>query len=55
MKLKQENITSSFYSGYFVKKSQEYLISWVAGEFRKSTDIKSLKKKQLIQSILEHF
>lgn len=55
MKLKQENITLSFYSGYFVKKSQEYLISWVAGEFRKSTDIKSLKKKQLIQSILEHF
>ena len=55
MKLKQENITSSFYSGYFVKKSQEYLISWVASEFRKSTDIKSLKKKQLIQAILEHF
>ena len=55
MKLKQENITSSFYSGYFVKKSQEYLISWVVGEFRKSTDIKSLKKKQLIQAILEHF
>ena len=55
MKLKQENITSSFYSGYFVKKSQEYLISWVSGEFRKSTDIKSLKKKQLIQAILEHF
>ena len=55
MKLKQENITSSFYSGYFVKKSHEYLISWVAGEFRKSTDIKSLKKKQLIQAILEPF
>jgi hypothetical protein len=55
MKLKQENITSSFYSGYFVKKSQEQLVSWVAGEFRKSTDIKSLKKKQQIQSILEHF
>ncbi len=55
MKLKQENIRSSFYSGYFVKKSQEQLVSWVAGEFRKSTDIKSLKKKQLIQSILEHF
>lgn len=55
MKLKQENITSSFYSGYFIKKSQEYLISWVASEFRKSTDIKSLKKKQLIQAILEHF
>ena len=55
MKLKQENITSSFYSGYFVKKLQEQLVSWVAGEFRKSTDIKSLKKKQLIQSILKHF
>jgi len=55
MKLKQENITSSFYSGYFVRKTQEYLISWVASEFRKSTDIKSLKKKQLIQAILEHF
>ena len=28
---------------------------WVAGEFRKSSDIKSLKKKQQIQAILEHF
>lgn len=55
MKLKQEDIKNSFYSGYFVKKSQEQLVSWVAGEFRKSSDIKSLKKKQLIQSILEYF
>lgn len=54
MKLKQEDIKSSFYSGYFVKKSQEQLVSWVAGEFWKSSDIKSLKKKQQIQSILEH-
>ena len=55
MKLKQEDIKNAFYSGYFVKKTQEQLVSWVAGEFRKSSDIKSLKKKQLIQSILEHF
>jgi len=55
MKLKQEDIKNAYYSGYFVKKSQEQLVSWVAGEFRKSSDIKSLKKKQLIQSILEHF
>ena len=55
MKLKQEDIKNAYYSGYFLKKSQEQLVSWVAGEFRKSSDIKSLKKKQLIQSILEHF
>jgi len=55
MKLKQEDITNAYYSGYFVRKTQEQLVSWVAGEFRKSSDIKSLKKKQLIQSILEHF
>jgi len=55
MKLKQEDITNAYYSGYFVKKSQEQLVSWVAGEFRKSGDIKSLKKKQQIQAILEHF
>ena len=55
MKLKQDDIKNTYYSGYFVKKSQEQLVSWVADEFRKSSDIKSLKKKQLIQSILEHF
>lgn len=55
MKLKQEDIKNAFYSGYFVKKSQEQLVSWVASEFRKSGDIKSLKKKQLIQSILKYF
>lgn len=55
MKLKQDDIKNAYYSGYFVRKTQEQLVSWVAGEFRKSTDIKSLKKKQLIQSILEHF
>ena len=55
MKLKQEDIKNAFYSGYFVRKTQEQLVSWVAGEFRKSSDIKSLKKKQQIQAILEHF
>ena len=53
--MKIEDITTSFYSGYFIKKSKDYLISWVSGEFRKSSDIKSLKKKQQIQSILKHF
>ena len=53
--MKIEDITTSFYSGYFIKKSKEYLISWVSGEFWKSSDIKSLKKKQQIQSILKHF
>lgn len=55
MKLKQDDIKNAFYSGYFVRKTQEQLVSWVAGEFRKSSDIKSLKKKQQIQAILEHF
>jgi len=55
MKLKQDDIKNAFYSGYFVKKTQDQLVSWVAGEFRKSSDIKSLKKKQQIQAILEHF
>lgn len=53
--MKIEDIKISFYSGYFIKKSKDYLILWVSGEFRKSTDIKSLKKKQQIQSILKHF
>ena len=55
MKLKQDDIKNALYSGYFVRKTQEQLVSWVAGEFRKSSDIKSLKKKQQIQAILEHF
>ena len=55
MKLKKEDIKNACYSGYFVRKTQEQLVSWVAGEFRKSSDIKSLKKKQQIQAILEHF
>ncbi len=40
------------YSGYFIDKTQEELSEWLAGEFNKSSDIKSLKKKKSIQTIL---
>ncbi len=38
-----------------MKRTQEQLISWVAGEFKKSGDIKNIKKKQQIQDIIKHF
>ena len=44
-----------FYSGYFINKSKEELQQWNAKEFSKSSDIRSLKTKRSIQSILEKF
>lgn len=44
-----------FYSGYFIGKTKEDLCSWLGKQFTNSSDIKSLKRKKAIQSILEKF
>ena len=49
---KEEEI---FYSGYFVSKTGEELSEWIGKQFTSSSDIKSLKRKKAIQSILERF
>jgi len=45
----------SGYSGYFIGKNNEELDSWIGKQFSRSSDIKNLKKKKLIQGILEKF
>lgn len=42
-----------FYSGYFISKTKEELSNWIGKQFSSSSDIKSLKRKKAIQSILE--
>ena len=44
-----------FYNGYFIWKSGEELQNWIGKQFSGSSDIKSLKRKKAIQSILEKF
>lgn len=44
-----------YYSGYFINKTTEELRNWLGKQFSASSDIKSLKKKKAIQSILEKF
>lgn len=43
------------YSGFFIDKTQEFLLNWVSNEFKKSSEIKNLKKKKNVQLILEKF
>ena len=43
------------YSGFFIDKTPEFLLNWVSNEFKKSSDIKNLKKKKDVQAILEKF
>lgn len=49
------DIDSIKYSGYFIEKKKEDLEAWLRKEFSKSSEIKSLKTKKQIQSILEKF
>jgi hypothetical protein len=44
-----------FYNGYFVNKTDEDLQNWIGKQFSLSSDIKSLKRKRVIQMILEKF
>lgn len=44
-----------FYNGYFVGKTKEDLDGWIGKQFSLSSDIKSLKRKRVVQMILEKF